>query len=127
MASFLPPLLRGVALGLGAAAPIGPINVQIARRSLRFGFFGGFALGCGAVTADLLYVLLSALSVVTLAPHRAVSAALGVCGGCLLVYLGVGCFRAAARHRLGSHLFEPEAPARGRAADRRPRVTSPAC
>ena len=34
-------IAKGIALGLGAAVPIGPVNVQIARRTLRGGFGAG--------------------------------------------------------------------------------------
>lgn len=54
-------LIGGVALGLGAAVPIGPVNVEIARRTLTHGFRAGFALGCGAVTVDLIYAVLTSL------------------------------------------------------------------
>jgi L-lysine exporter family protein LysE/ArgO len=54
-------LLKGLALGLGAAVPIGPVNVEIARRVLRNGFRNGFSLGCGAVSIDVTYAILSAL------------------------------------------------------------------
>src|SRR5688572_28080260 len=54
-------LWKGILLGLGAAAPIGPVNVEIARRSLRHGFRGGFLLGLGAVTVDVAYAVLASL------------------------------------------------------------------
>ena len=54
-------LLSGIALGLGAAVPIGPVNVEIARRTLTRGFGAGFALGCGAVTVDVTYAILTSL------------------------------------------------------------------
>ena len=38
-------LWKGITLGLGAAAPIGPVNVEIARRAIRGGFWAGFLLG----------------------------------------------------------------------------------
>jgi L-lysine exporter family protein LysE/ArgO len=52
-------LLSGIVLGLGAAVPIGPVNVEIARRTLTRGFGAGFALGCGAVTVDITYAILT--------------------------------------------------------------------
>jgi len=45
-------------LGLGAAVPIGPVNVEIARRSLKNGFKAGSALGAGAATVDLIYAII---------------------------------------------------------------------
>ena len=86
---FLGPLLRGVLLGLGAAVPIGPVNVEMARRALRGGFFAGFALGCGAVTVDVLYLVLSSLSVAQLLNHPRVITPLAAAGVLLLTFLGV--------------------------------------
>src|SRR5437763_1564805 len=90
-------LARGVVLGLGAAVPIGPVNVQIARRALRHGFLAGFALGCGAVTADITYAALSSLSFARLLNRPPATQVIGAAGVLLLAYLGVSCFRAAAQ------------------------------
>jgi threonine/homoserine/homoserine lactone efflux protein len=38
-------LLFGILLGMGAAIPIGPINLEIIRRNLRFGTSFGIATG----------------------------------------------------------------------------------
>src|SRR3954468_22756240 len=92
-------LARGVLLGLGAAVPIGPVNVEIARRTLRGGFFAGFALGCGAVTVDILYAALSSLSFTRLLTAPAVARVAGAAGVVLLMYLAFLCFRAAAKAR----------------------------
>lgn len=85
---------NGVALGLGAAVPIGPVNIQIARQVLREGFVAGFALGCGAVTIDVCYAVLVAVGVQRVADNKAVERSLGVGGFILLTYLGVMCLRA---------------------------------
>src|SRR5205085_2931340 len=93
-------LARGCLLGIGAAAPIGPVNVEIARRTLRNGFRAGFALGCGAVTVDVAYAVCVSLIGVGLQRvqmHRGASAALGIAGGALLAYLGISCLRHAAK------------------------------
>ncbi|CAN5601285.1 hypothetical protein BH09PLA1_BH09PLA1_34640 [soil metagenome] len=57
---------RGILFGIGAAAPIGPVNVEIARRALRHGFLSGFALGLGAVSVDVTYAICASLSVTRL-------------------------------------------------------------
>jgi L-lysine exporter family protein LysE/ArgO len=84
---------QGVALGLGAAVPIGPVNVQIARHVLRGGFVSGFALGCGAVSVDVFYAVTAGEGVRRLALSDALQAALGAAGATLLAYLGVMCLR----------------------------------
>ena len=94
----LSPFVRGVLLGIGAAVPIGPVNVEIARRALRHGYWAGFALGCGAVTVDVAYAVLSTLSFVRLLDRPAVTLPLTAAGAGLLAYLGVLSLRAAVRH-----------------------------
>ncbi len=48
-------LLRGVAIGLAVAIPVGPIALLCMRRTLEGGFSVGFATGLGAALADLFY------------------------------------------------------------------------
>lgn len=48
-------LLRGLALGLAIAAPVGPIGVLCIRRTLADGRLVGFVSGLGAATADATY------------------------------------------------------------------------
>src|SRR5438309_11909723 len=90
-------LLNGVLFGLGAAVPIGPVNVEIARRSLRGGFWAGFALGCGAVSVDVTYAVLSSLSVRELAHHSKLMWPLTVAGAAFLLWLSFLSLRAAFR------------------------------
>lgn len=84
---------NGVLLGLGAAVPIGPVNVQIARRALREGFAAGFALGCGAVTVDVFYAVLASVGLRRMPDVGALEWTLRVGGIGLLGYLGVLCLR----------------------------------
>jgi threonine/homoserine/homoserine lactone efflux protein len=93
----LPPVVRGLVLGIGAAAPIGPVNVQIARRALTRGFWAGFALGCGAVTVDVTYAVLASLSLGPLLTRPTIDRVVSVIGAAVLAYLGIGCLRSAAR------------------------------
>ena len=50
-------LLIGIAIGLSAAAPIGPVNFEIIRRNLTLGLKAGIGFGLGACTADLCYLI----------------------------------------------------------------------
>ena len=105
----LPLLIKGVVLGLGAAVPIGPVNVQIARRALRGGFVSGFALGCGAVTVDVVYAILSSLGFRRLAELQAVEWSLRIGGTALLTYLGVACFKGEREAWRADRLLSPSA------------------
>jgi threonine/homoserine/homoserine lactone efflux protein len=82
--------LRGLAIGLSIAAPVGPIGVLCIRRTLADGRAIGFASGLGAATADGLYGAIAAfgLSLVTnaLVDQRLWLQAVG---GVFLCYLGV--------------------------------------
>ena len=84
---------KGVLLGLGAAVPIGPVNVQIARLALREGFLPAFALGCGAVTVDVAYVIVTSVGVERLTRTPAVEWTLRIGGILLLTHLGLLCLR----------------------------------
>ena len=84
--------LKGVIVGLGAAVPIGPVNVEIARRTLRGGFLAGFALGCGAVTVDITYAVLSSMGLAWLLNRPRFYWPLVDAGVIFLTYLGVRCW-----------------------------------
>jgi len=88
---------KGIALGIGAAAPIGPVNVEIARRTFRRGFAAGFLLGCGAVSVDVTYAILSSLSVAKLMNTRAIHWSITIGGVAFLLYLSFLCMRGALR------------------------------
>ena len=94
MSEMVGSLTRGILLGLGAAVPIGPVNVQIARQALRNGFPAGFCLGCGAVTVDVTYAVLTSVGVERLARSPIVEWTLRAGGIALLAYLGVTCLQA---------------------------------
>src|SRR5947209_14338508 len=88
-------ILRGVALGIGAAAPVGPVNVEIARRTLKRGFRAGFALGCGAVTVDVTYAVLASLSLGAAMKNLWALRIVGLGGAAVLAWLGIASLRSA--------------------------------
>ncbi|MGH7179807.1 MAG: LysE family transporter, partial [Tepidisphaeraceae bacterium] len=88
-------LAKGVLFGLGAAATIGPVNIEIARRTLRAGFGAGFALGCGAVSVDVAYAILSAFGISPLLKNKFFYWPLSAGAIGLLGYLGVMSLRCA--------------------------------
>ncbi len=56
-------LVRGVAIGLAVAIPVGPIALLCMRRTLGCGFPTGFATGIGAAAADLVYSAIAAFGI----------------------------------------------------------------
>ena len=92
--------LRGLAIGVAVAAPVGPIGLLCINRTLTTGFAAGFATGLGAATADAAYGAVAAFGLAALG--GAVSAAgdgLRLAGGLFLLYLGVRAFRKVAPAR----------------------------
>ena len=88
--------LRGLAIGFGIAAPVGPIGVLCIRRTLTDGRAVGFAAGLGAATADALYGAVAAFGL-TLVSSALVGQRLWLqaAGGLFLCYLGVRTWMAA--------------------------------
>ena len=88
--------LRGLDIGFGIAAPVGPIGILCIRRTLADGRAVGFAAGLGAATADALYGAVAAVGL-TLVSSALVGqrAWLQGVGGLFLCYLGVRTWMAA--------------------------------
>jgi threonine/homoserine/homoserine lactone efflux protein len=88
--------LRGLAIGFGIAAPVGPIGILCIRRTLADGRAVGFAAGLGAATADALYGAVAAFGL-TLVSSALIGQRvwLQAVGGVFLCYLGVRTWMAA--------------------------------
>lgn len=82
-------------LGFSIAAPVGPIGVLCIQRTLSKGRLSGFSSGLGAASADAVYGAIAGFGITVvsslLLDHQT---AIRVCGGLLLLYLGVQSFRA---------------------------------
>lgn len=88
----------GIAFGLGAAVPIGPINTEVARRTLRRGPLHGIVFGGGAVSVDAVFAVLACLGIgVHLAENPAMRIAFGVGGFLLMLTLAMLTLRGAVR------------------------------
>lgn len=98
-----------ILLGLSAAVPIGPVNLEIMRRGLHGGFRPAVTVGLGAATVDGLYSMLFTLGFATLrAPWQQ---AVGLAGALLLVGLGLFTIRGATRNTSPQdNAGEPETP-----------------
>jgi threonine/homoserine/homoserine lactone efflux protein len=88
--------LRGAAIGLAVAAPVGPVGLLCIKRSLAGGPAAGIASGLGAAVADALYAAAAALGIATVMRFMAANAAaIGVGGGMLLLVMAGRALRAA--------------------------------
>ncbi len=95
MAATLVLLGYGFVLGWSVAWPPGPINAELARRTLARGFWAAFGLALGATCGDTLWALLVALGVGVLLQGPATRLALGVLSVALLLWLAFTFLRGA--------------------------------
>ena len=90
------PFVQGVLMGLGVSVPIGPVNVLIMSYALR-SYTKALCLGLGAMSADMLYLALSAFGISQLAKIPIVFACISVFGAAFLLYIALGIYREAKR------------------------------
>jgi threonine/homoserine/homoserine lactone efflux protein len=108
MAAAIPALLGyGFVLGWSVAWPPGPINAELARRTLARGFWAAFGLAAGATCGDTLWALLVTLGVGVLLQGPATRLALGVLSVALLLWLGFTFLRGAWRSLGGAVAAAP--------------------
>src|SRR5689334_6442225 len=80
--------------GMAIAAPVGPINVLCASRTLAKGRASGLLSGLGAATADALYGGIAAFSIALVIDFlRREQFWIRVLGGLLLIAIGIVYFR----------------------------------
>ncbi|MEL7069484.1 MAG: LysE family transporter [Cyanobacteria bacterium J06581_3] len=114
--------MKGLLLGIGIAAPVGPIGLLCIRRTLTQGRWIGWLSGCGAATADACYGAVAAfgLSAIT-NQFTANSFALQLVGGLFLCYLGAKAFFAKPQ----SHSSTPNSSPTNASTDSPNRDTTP--
>jgi L-lysine exporter family protein LysE/ArgO len=84
----------GLLIGWGVAVPIGPMNLEIIRRNLSFGLRYGLSFGTGIVSADLSYLLLLNLGILTvLAHHPMMLTPIALAGSVILFWFGLKTLR----------------------------------
>lgn len=81
-------LLQNILLGLTLAAPIGPVNLEIIKRGLNYGFRQAFFTGAGAMTADATYLTLIFFGLTSFLNIALMKIVLGTTGSLILIYLG---------------------------------------
>ncbi len=101
--------LYGMFIGVALAAPIGPVNIEIISRGIRFGFRTGWLVGLGALSVDTLYALLVVSGLTPLADSAALRAPLFLAGGVMLAIVGVTSLRTALSHQSDHVVAAPHA------------------
>jgi threonine/homoserine/homoserine lactone efflux protein len=85
--------LKGCAIGLSIAAPVGPIGILCIRRSLAHGARTGFFTGLGAAAADGIYGAVAAFGLTAVSGFLVEQQIwLRLIGGAFLFYLGLKTF-----------------------------------
>ncbi|NJM88346.1 MAG: LysE family transporter [Hydrococcus sp. RU_2_2] len=85
--------VKGLAIGLAIAAPVGAIGVLCISRTLRQGYLAGFVSGLGAATADGIYGCIAGFGLTFIADFlRDRLVWLHLIGGLFLCYLGLKTF-----------------------------------
>lgn len=88
--------ITGILLGLGVAIPIGPLNILIMNYSLS-SFGCGFALGMGAMSADILYFVLLTLGVLAVFDNTWIFKSIAIFGAIFLLYMAWACYKNASK------------------------------
>jgi threonine/homoserine/homoserine lactone efflux protein len=88
------PFVRGLALGLAVAAPVGPMSLLCMRQTLARGFLAGLASGLGIATADGVYGAVAAFGLVAITDVLIGQQPwLRLVGGLAMIWLGIGALR----------------------------------
>ncbi|MFO1057587.1 MAG: LysE family transporter [Dongiaceae bacterium] len=96
-------LLKGFAVGFAIAAPLGPTAILCIRRTLTHGRLFGVATGLGAALADTLLGTVAAVGLTLIQPVLERQGHwLSLCGGVLLIVLGLLEWRNRARPPAGT-------------------------
>ncbi len=87
--------LKGIALGIALAAPVGPIGVLCIRKTVHYGKLSGLFSGLGAACADTIYAIIAAFGLTIISDvllQEELQFWLRLSGGAFLIFLGVKTF-----------------------------------
>ncbi len=87
-------ILLGILLGMGAAIPIGPVNLEMIRRNLNAGTPYGIMLGLGACGADVTYIVLISMGALALLQFPEALRLFGLVGSFILCWFAVKAWQA---------------------------------
>lgn len=76
-------------LGVSLAAPVGPVNIEMIKRGISGGFLPSWLVGLGAMTADLIFLVVIFFGLSHFIEQKFVQMIIIIIGGSLLVYLSI--------------------------------------
>ncbi|MBM7634766.1 LysE family translocator [Geomicrobium sediminis] len=76
-------------LGVSLAAPVGPVNIEMIKRGISGGFLPSWLVGLGAMTADLIFLVVIFFGLSHFIEQKFVQMMIIIIGGSLLVYLSI--------------------------------------
>ncbi|MDA3909206.1 MAG: LysE family transporter [Sulfurimonas sp.] len=83
---------EGFILGLGAAVPLGPINILIMNEAIKR-YKNGVMIGLGAMSSDIMYLFLIVFGLIAFFNHPYILNSLSLFGGAFLLYLAYAIFK----------------------------------
>ncbi|WP_324172084.1 LysE family translocator [Sulfurimonas sp.] len=83
---------EGFLLGLGAAVPLGPINILIMNEAIKK-YKNGVMIGLGAMSADMTYLFLIIFGLITYFNQPEILKYLSIFGGLFLIYLAFNIYK----------------------------------
>jgi L-lysine exporter family protein LysE/ArgO len=89
---MLSAFLEGFMLGLGAAVPVGPINILIMTNAIK-NYKNALSIGFGAMSADITYLALILLGLFAFVKNETFQMILGVFGSLFLTYIAYLIFK----------------------------------
>lgn len=98
----------GMFIGVALAAPIGPINVEIISRGIRYGFRNGWYVGLGALTADTIYATIIVSGLTPIADRPALRVPLFLAGAAMLAWVGANSLRSAVNPAVNVRVEAPK-------------------
>lgn len=90
-------LLKGLAIGMAVAAPVGPIGLLCIKRTIDRGWATGVASGLGVAGADASYGLMVAAGLSATGLLLAYASLMQAAGGLVIAFLGLRALRAGVR------------------------------
>ena len=84
--------IEGFLLGMGAAIPLGAINILIMNRALK-DYKSAVTIGFGALSSDIIYLTFILLGIATFLNDPFILSILGVLGSAFLLYMSYLIFK----------------------------------